>query len=290
MELKLGKLPARIDSRTIKLSSIMRRELLPPLPDTYHIDEALGGLEDNFMYANNRYGCCVISARAHQTLRFEKFEQGIQLPITDDEVIAEYFHESGGADNGLYMLNSLKSWRKKGWRIGDKVYKIYAFAAIDWKNHDDVKHCIHLLGGVNLGMRVYQHDFDDFVANRPWDLNGNPSGEYIGGHAIYACAYGYDEADIEIMTWGKRQAMSWGFWDRRVDEAYGIVDNKNYWMAEDSPVDIEKLDAYLKLISMENWSESNCPIAKAYADIGNYISKLLRRKTRFKAIIGGQNG
>ncbi len=43
--------------------------------------------------------------------------------------------------------------------------------------------------------------------------------------------------------------MSWEFWDARVDEAYGIVDNRNAWMGASSPVDVQKLDGYLKEIT-----------------------------------------
>ena len=106
-KLRLGKLPPKIDSRTIKLSSILKLKLLPALPEAFNVDDSLGGVEDNNMYANDRYGNCVIAARAHQTLRFEKFEQKLVIPITDQEVIDQYFEESGDIDSGLYLLDSL---------------------------------------------------------------------------------------------------------------------------------------------------------------------------------------
>jgi hypothetical protein len=278
MELKLGKLPAKIDDRTIKLSAILRTELLPELPASYDIDEVLG-VSDNFMFNNSTYGDCVIAARAHQTLRFEKFEQGVQIPITDQEVVDEYFKESNNHDIGLILLDSLKKWRKEGWKIKDKVYTIYAFASVDWKNHDEVKHCIHLLGGINFGMIVFSADIEQFRNGEGWHLTGQ-NGAFEGGHGVYACKYrdaerikvanllaeqakenggkiwlprpdvvGYDENGIWCMTWGVKQFMTWEFWDARVDEAYGIVDNKNSWMGDTSPVDIPKLDAYLKEIT-----------------------------------------
>ena len=79
-ELKLGKLAPRIDDRTIKLKSILRPALLPPVPDTYDIQAALG-VSDNSMYLNDIYGDCVIAGRAHMTLPFQKFQQGIQFDI-----------------------------------------------------------------------------------------------------------------------------------------------------------------------------------------------------------------
>jgi len=256
-ELKLGKLPPAIDFRTITLSSILRLELLPPLPETYDIDTSLNGIEDNFMYNNSVYGDCVIAARAHQTLRFEKFEQSVQIPITDQEVIDQYFAETGGADRGLVLLTSLKSWRNDGWVAAGEHYNIYAFASVDWRDHDQVKHCIHLLGGVNFGMRVYERDMEQFHAGDTWHLTGD-DGRLLGGHGVYLYAYGYDHEGLWCMTWGKRVKMTWDFWDARIDEAYGIVDNRNEWMGDDSPVDVEKLDAYLKEITKDNPQPTGC--------------------------------
>lgn len=283
-ELRLGKRPAKLDSRTIKLSSILKKKLLPDLPETYDIDEAVGGVVDDNMYANDQYGCCVIAARAHQSLRYEKFEQGIQPPITDQEVIDEYLKETGGEDSGLYLLDSLKAWRK-GWLAGGKTYSIYAFASVEWKDHDEVKHCIHLLGGVNFGMEVYSKDMEQFKAGKIWEITSS-SGFYQGGHGVYTPAFikivGYNEVGPVCVTWGKCQQMTWEFWDARVDEAYGIVDNRDDWI-KDSPVDVAKLDGYLKEITAGNEEPSSCSIAKGFIKCCNFILALTRRDTRLKA-------
>lgn len=284
MEIKLGKLPAIYDKRTIRLSSIIRKELLPPLPESYCIDKALGGIDDDRMFGNDRYGDCVIAARAHQTLRFEKFEQGEQIAIMDEEVIAQYLEESGGRDVGLFLLNSLKEWRKEGWVVGGKLYHIYAFASVNWKNHDEVKHCIHLLGGVNFGMMIYTRDIEQFNAGLGWELTGN-DGWIQGGHGVYLYAYGYDSEGLTCMTWGKRQKMTWDFWDKRIDEAYAIVDSRNDWL-ENSPVDAEKLDSYLREVTGEYEEEpSTCPFARGITKTLNVLSKRLGRESRFKSVI-----
>ena len=38
------------------------------------------------MFANDTYGCCVISGRAHQSLRFEDIEQSKVIDITDKDI------------------------------------------------------------------------------------------------------------------------------------------------------------------------------------------------------------
>jgi hypothetical protein len=261
MELKLGKKPAVIDplGRTIKLSSILIPEKLPELPPSYDLHEVYG-IQDNFMFANDQYGDCVKASRAHQTLVFEAFEQGKQIQIRDQEVVDEYFYETGGLDSGLVLLYSLKDWRNDGWLVGDKIYTIYAFASVDWKDHNQVKHAIHLLGGVNFGMMVYSKDLEQFRNGEVWDLTGN-DGSLEGGHGVYLC--GYDQNGLICMTWGKRQRMTWDFWDKRVDEAYAIVDNRNHWQG-DSPVDVEALDAILEEITGETADEPSgcCPFSR----------------------------
>lgn len=279
MTLKLGKLPARIDNRTIPLKAILRKKL-PPIPERFDLHETYG-IHDNFMFLNDVYGDCVKAARAHQTLVFETIEQGAQIAITDEEVKAEYFEETGGSDSGLYLLDSLKDWRNNGWRIGDKIYTIYAFASVNWKDHEQVKACIYLLGGVNFGMMVFSRDIEQFEAGKPWELTPFP-GMFEGGHGVYLCGYGPD--GLTGMTWGRAQPMSWDFWDARIDESYGIVDNRNAWQ-EDSPIDVEKLNAYLAEITDGEIEPSTCPVAKAISRGLDGAFALAGRKTRFKPIV-----
>ena len=252
MEYKLGKLPPVIDRRTIRLKSIIRTELLPPLSETFDNHEQYS-IVDNFKFNNSKYGDCVIAARAHQTLVLEAFEQLKQIEILDGEVVNEYFEQSGGQDRGLVLLWSIRDWKNDGWLVGGKDYTIYAFASVDWKDHVEVKHCIHLLGGVNLGITLYREDMNQFTAHETWHLTDN-SGEKVGGHGVYAFAY---DDGITMMTWGRAQKATWDWWDARVDEAYGIVDNRNHWLPE-SPVDIHKLDGYLQEITEGRGEPKGC--------------------------------
>jgi len=328
---KLGKLPPIIDKRTIKLvdkehpeRSVLRLELLPPLPETYDIDESLGGIEDNFVFNNSKYGDCVIAARAHHTLRFEKYEQGVQIPITDEEVVNQYFKETGSPDRdtGLVLLTSLKRWRNEGWEVGGKTYTIYAFASVDWHDRIEVKHCIHLLNGINFGMVVYQKDIDQFRAGEGWRLTDS-NGSFQGRHGVYGCQYkdsgtaklaellavqakenggkvkmwipqqdiiGYTEDGIWIMTWGVKQFATWEFFEARCDECYTIVDNKDIWMGDDSPVDVEKLDRYLEEITGQTEDEPpdnpgcSFPWLRPVKKAGKFMVEEVRK---MKAVIPG---
>ena len=161
----------------------------------------------------------------------------------------EYFEQTGGEDRGLILLLSLNDWRTDGWPVGGRNYTIYAYGKVDQLDPEEVRHCIHLLGGLNLGMKVYETDMEQFKNDEDWHLTGN-SGNYLGGHGIYV--FSYDDNGVTCMTWGKRQKMTREFFTNRVDEAYGIVDNRNKWMGDESPVDVEKLDGYLQEITEGN--------------------------------------
>lgn len=242
-QFKLGKAPAKIDSRTILLASILGKTL-PPIPSAYDFDAAHPGC-DAPMFLNDRLGDCVIAGRAHQTRRFELIEQKTVITITDDDVKREYFKESGGQDSGLVMLDSLNAWRK-GWSAAGKAYSIHAFAAVDYASKADVRACIYLLNGCYAGVllpRAAQRQI-----GKVWTVTTGPSARKgsWGGHCIYIAAY--NAVGPVCITWGARQQMTWAWLAKYCDEAFGIVDNLDAWRQKPG-IDVEKLEGYLTQIA-----------------------------------------
>ncbi|MFA5401224.1 MAG: hypothetical protein WC359_12325 [Dehalococcoidia bacterium] len=228
----------------------MLRLVLPPIPDEYLVDTTLPVQIPTPMFANDQWGNCVIAARAHQTLRFEGYEQKRVLPITDQEVLDEYWKEGKRfcfdkkPDRGLVLLDSLKNWRS-GWTAGGQPHSIYAFAEISRQDMMNVKAGVYLLGGATAGIMLSQSALDQFDAGLPWDVVDKP-GRLLGGHAIDVV--GYTKDGPICVTWGKLQPMTWRFWLADCDEAFACVDSRNRF-TENSPVDAEKLDNYLKEIT-----------------------------------------
>ena len=110
---KLGKASAKKDKRNFKFAALLQAAP-PALPSSYDFDNTHNGIPTP-MFGNDVHGDCVIAGRAHQTLRFEDIEQGSVMMITDKDVLNEYFKETGGADTGLVVLDSLNEWRHKAW-------------------------------------------------------------------------------------------------------------------------------------------------------------------------------
>jgi len=251
MKFKLGKRPTKIDKRTIRLKSILKE--LPLVPEKYLIDENLPVPVPLPMFANDRYGDCVIAGRAHQTLRFECKEQNQCISITDEEVLEEYFNLGCmlhrwlpwlHSDRGLVMLDALNDWRSDGWVVGGKVYDIYAFAAIDIIDHYDLRAAVYYLNGGYIGFSVPDSIWKQFDSNSTWDVV--PGARIEGGHCILI--NGYNTVGPQAVSWGKQVQLTWAFWDTYCDEAYAIVDNRNNWM-ENSLIDVEKLDQILDEIT-----------------------------------------
>lgn len=245
---KLGKKPVKKDDRNIQLKSILKK-VLPPIPDKFDLDQSYQPAYQipTPMFGNDQWGCCVIAGRAHQTLRFEVFEQSQVLPITTDEVLKQYWKEGKAncfnprPDRGLVMLYSLRDWRSNGWAVGMHKYNIYAFAQVHPTDMGECKAGIYLLNGLNIGLNLPVSAQNQSV----WDVTSGPGAEAgsWGGHCVYVPSY--DTQGLTCVTWGYKQKMTWSFFWRYCDEAYAIVDNKNAF-TPNSPVDIDKLNGYLK--------------------------------------------
>ena len=200
------------------------------------------------MYGNNVWGCCVIAGRAHQTLRFELIEQKRLLRVTEKEVVDEYLTQSGGEDSGLITLDSLRLWRKQGWKASRKRYFIRAFSEIDRTNVTEVKTAIVMNLGVGIGLRLPLSAQRELDENKPWETTtgrGSRANSW-GGHYVYVC--GYTKLGPTCVTWGAKQQMSWAFFAAYCDEAYAMIDALNT-VAKRANIDEKKLDAFLETVS-----------------------------------------
>jgi len=236
---KLGKAPAKTDKRTFQFAALLKTP--PPTPAQYDFDLTHPGIPTP-MFANDVHGDCVMAGRAHVTLRFEDIEQGSILMISDQDVLKEYFKESGGADSGLNILDSLNEWRHTGWRAAKKNYKIHAFAQVTPKNHAEVKAAVYLLTAAYIGLALPKSAQAQIQAGQPWGVVSGPSAapNSWGGHCVMVP--GYNETGPVCVTWGRKQQMTWAFFDKYCDEAYAIVDDKD---SAKSKLDVAKLVAAL---------------------------------------------
>lgn len=185
------------------------------------------------------------------TIRFEYFEQSYKiLKITDEQVIKEYKREGGSMveeEQGLNMLDSLKRWRKEGWKLGRCKYRIHAFVELDRSDPNEMKVAIRYLNGAYVGFQLPNSFQEQIERGLPWDIIPGPDGKPNprNGHCVYLC--GYTENGPVCVTWGRKQQMTWNFFTTCCDEAYAIVDERDPFV-KNSPVDITKLESILNQI------------------------------------------
>jgi hypothetical protein len=247
---KLGKAPAKKDKRNFKMATLWKA--LPTIPKEWDFDVANAAKSiPTPMFGNDVHGDCVIAGRAHQTLRFELIEQKKVLPITEKDVLREYWKQEGGTgpdfDKGLIVLDSINLWRSKGWKANNRKYTIHAFAQIDQMDEEEVRAAIYLLTGAGCGLQLPDSASAQLTAGKPWDVTkGKDSapGSW-GGHYVYLS--GYTAQGPVCITWGRKQQMTWKFLKKYCDELYALVDNRN-WFVKKSPIDAEKLERYLSQI------------------------------------------
>ena len=239
LKLRTGKKTAQQDPRNLKFAAVVDTEAVT-VPDEFDVDQQFPeiGAAELPMFMNNQLGCCVISGRAHQTLRFEFIEQGKLIDIRDKEVETQYFRESGGADNGLFVLQSLKSWRNDGWRAGGRKYNIHLFAELERLNHEEIKAAIFMKAGIGIGLLLPSNAVALFHAGREWSDTSLPRG---GGHYVHVT--GYNPDGLTCVTWAARQFMSWEFFERYCDEAYAIIDDFDRF--DESPLDVAAAQDFL---------------------------------------------
>ena len=174
-------------------------------------------------------------------------EQDTILKISDNDVMREYFLETGGEDTGLIVLDSLKLWRKQGWVAAGSRYFITAFAEIDRTAPSEVKRTVYTDLGVGLGLAMPRSAQREFEAAKPWTTTSGPGsvrGSW-GGHYVYVT--GYTALGPTCVTWGQKQRMSWDFFREYCDEAYAIIDAIDT-SKKRRTLDRAKLDKFLKTL------------------------------------------
>lgn len=212
---RLGKHPAKMDARTLKMAKYLPVSL-PPAPLQA---DWLSGVTDWGMMGNDRLGDCTIAAVAH-ACQVWTGATGPMWTATDAEV-QDYYSKWDGyvpgdpsTDNGGVELDVLNRWRAEGF-CG---MKLLAYVDPAPGNGEHIRQAIHLFGGVYIGLQLplsAQSQIGDIWT----DLGDMPGG--WGGHAVFVPYY--DPEGLICITWGKRQRMTWDFWKHYCDESHALL-------------------------------------------------------------------
>jgi hypothetical protein len=243
--LRFGKLPPKIDYRTLRFVDYLTRDI--PEPDREvnllkRVYENLGDMRTNMlfpMYANDEIGDCTVAGMAHGVTVYHGMVVQRHIPELIN-VIKIYNFLTGGNDTGLYMLDVVKYWRSTG--IEDS--KVYAYTSVSHTNHLHVKQAISLFGGLLVGFQCQEKVIEEFANNKPW----KPGKLVNAGHAVYVT--GYNDDGVEVLTWGSTQKGTWAWWDACVDEAYAMLPPEAKLVGFTPGFDFDRLKKDLAEVSM----------------------------------------
>ena len=219
VERKLGRKAIKTDSRTLRLSKYFTAALPPP-------PKAVGwahGIRQYGMLGNDVLGDCTCAAVGH-AVQILTANASVEAPVTDAEVLGIYENWCGynpadpSTDQGGICLDVLNDWRQQGFA----GHPLLAYATALPANQIHIQQAITLFGGVYIGFNLPQYALPgDGTIPPVWDVDPNADNTIIGGHCVFVCAY--SPYALTCVTWGQLQPMTWGFWNKYVDEAYALI-------------------------------------------------------------------
>lgn len=242
---KLGKLPPRVDVRTLSLKQYVDTAKLPEPPDVLDVTADVAEWP---MYANDRIGDCTTAAAGHMIEAWTAEARGTAVEVSESAVLAAFDRvkivDPATGEEGAIELDVLRDWRKHG--VGH--HRIGAFARVSVHDHLLVRTAAWLFGGLYIGLALPL----SAQWQRTWDWNGSLTGDdrpgSWGGHAVDVVRY--SAGSLTVVTWGRLQDLTWTFWDRYVDEAYCILSN-DFLNGDQAPngFDLQALKADLALVT-----------------------------------------
>ena len=183
---------------------------------------------------NDIYGDCSMAAAAHAIHAWNIATRQSNPVPTTQEVLAEYFKVTNGADIPLQEAEVLKLWHRNGlWG-----HKILGYTPVDMGDIHLIKQATYLYGLALVGVRLTKKSEHQFKLQQPWTLQrGWKSEPIVGGHAVPVI--GYDPYHLYVVTWGRVQKMSFDWWHAYGDEAWAIFPSQ---LQEDGGADHLRLD------------------------------------------------
>jgi len=225
LKLKLGKLAARHDPRTLMLASYTTTALPAPPPALNAAEKVKGpwGMMDN-----DQIGDCTCAAAGHLIMEWTATAQSKMATPTDKQIVAAYsaitgYNPTTGAnDNGAQELDVLNYWRQHG----IAGHKITAYMTLEPSNHTHIMDAVWIFGGCYIGVALPKSAQAQTSNKQIWSVpasgtSGDGAPGSWGGHAVPVVAY--DSRSLTVVTWGALQTMTWGFWAAYCDEAYAIL-------------------------------------------------------------------
>lgn len=217
---KLGRRPARLDRRNLRLAHYLAADIPTP-PDTVDYGASI---KDWGMLANDQLGDCTCAGILHMIMLWNA-ENGVHLQFRDGDAIKLYEQLCGydprdpNTDQGGIELDILKSWRKM------PIYgtSLLGFASVDPTNWKEVRLAHWLAGSLYMGLSLPVSAQNETI----WSHTSDTPGGW-GGHCTISNGYGklggFNCSDyLSAVTWGTKQRMTPRWLAKYCDELYAPI-------------------------------------------------------------------
>ena len=148
---QLGKLPHRVDVRTLSLGSYVERDVLPAPPAELDLSAPVVEWP---MYGNDRTGDCTTAAAGHMIEAWTAAAAGSAVEVSEQAVLEAFdavkIVDPETGEEGAIELDVLTLWRRQG--IGG--HRIGAFALVALDDRDLVRTAAYLFGGLYIGLQL----------------------------------------------------------------------------------------------------------------------------------------
>lgn len=212
--LRYGRLAARYP---VELSALHHLVDLPTAPAAWTgpVDAAF----DYGMLGNDSYGDCTFAGFVH-LVQAVCLLLGVAPPAPGDPaVIHAYLVFTHGQDSGCVMSDVLVAAYRTG-LVGQKV----AGFAPSRGPLGELWQVLTAFGTGYLGVMVPAPAQGQFQADEPWDLTGTSDDDQIeGGHCVVAVSFDQNTETADVLTWGRRQVVTFRWLDRYLDEKWAVI-------------------------------------------------------------------
>lgn len=208
--LRLGRTrPAPSAARKVSLRDYLRSASLPTPPRSTNYSYP-AAVSISRVYLNDRLGSCVVAGGCHVRGVTSANAGGGPVLFTDADVVAMYGAIGGydprdpTTDRGCDEITALRYWQRVGFPDG---VRLAGWVRVDATDPDECRLALYLFENLFLGVELPGAWLDPAPQRDgfTWDIAGNPDPE--NGHCIVAG--GYDDAGLDIYTWGMLGQLTW---------------------------------------------------------------------------------
>ena len=226
--MKLGKKAPTYDHRDLQFAHYRDSMVLPLRPRVFGHESLV---PDFGMLGNDGADDCTCAGADHEEMLWTAEATGSPAVFTTEDALGDYGAITGfraddpSTDQGAVVRDVLAYRKATGMKDATgKRHKIAVYVALEPGNLQHVLEASYLFSCVGIGIEFPGSAMTQFNKGKPWSVVHGARVE--GGH--YIPIVGFDGTDLLVVTWGKVQRMTKGFFAKYCDEAWAMLSLEDF--------------------------------------------------------------